>query len=209
MDAAIPVWIKNTFQPGEAGTKITAAPSERVSPVRAVSSLAPVAMITLVTRPDVHFADIFGRLYLRLAHDHVDVPFTTQSSSENALGLALREQDLERVLHSIQRHFRTELSHGVLRPPRVERDLAVVAVLGQQMKGVPGVLARVFGAVARCGVSVVAVAQGASEMNICFAVPAAQAPQVVAAVHDEFMGAATNEVLAGHSAEQTEASLLS
>lgn len=187
MEAGIPVWIKNSFEPELSGTKITATATLGASPVRAVTVVCRASLVKLTTRWDVHFAEIFGRLWLRLAQDHVDVLFSTQSSSENSLGLVLRDQDAEHVVHAIKRLFRTELKHGVLRPITVDSEIAVVAVLGQAMKGTPGILGRLFSAVARHGVSVIAVAQGASELNICFAVPGAAASTVVQAVHEEFL----------------------
>ena len=120
----------------------------------------------------------------------MDVLFATQSSSQDSLGLVLREEDTEHVVDAIQRLFRTELKHGVLSPISVHRDVAVVAVLGSGMKGRCGILGRLFSAVARNNVSVIAVAQGASELNICFAVTASRVNDVLRAVHQEFMGEA-------------------
>ena len=191
MQAGIPVWIKNSFAPEVAGTRIAASVAPIGSPVKAVTAVTQASLLTLTTRRDVHFAEIFGRLFLRLAHEHVDVLFSTQSSSENALGLVFREADTEHVLGVIQRLFRNELKHGILNQVSVQRDIAVIAVLGETMKGTFGILARLFGAVARRNVSVIAVAQGASELNICFAVPSVSANDVVHAVHQEFLGAAS------------------
>lgn len=187
MERAIPVWIKNSFKPDAPGTKIVESlpPSDRA--VKAVTAVTQASLVTLTTRRDVHFAEVFGRLFLRLAHEHVDVLFSTQSSSEDSLGLVLREPDSERVVHAIQRLFRTELKHGVLNPVAVHRDIAVIAVLGSGMKGTCGILGRLFSVVARNNVSVIAVAQGASELNICFAVTASRVDDVVRAVHHEFL----------------------
>src|SRR5437868_8407477 len=189
MERGIPVWIKNSFRPELAGTKIVESLPLSNHPVKAVTAVTQAALVTLTTRRDVHFAEIFGRLFLRLGHEHIDVLFSTQSSSEDSLGLVLREQDTEHVVLAIQRLFRTELKHGVLNPVSVHRDVAVIAVLGSGMKGTCGILGRLFSAVARNNVSVIAVAQGASELNICFAVTAARANDVVRAVHDEFLSA--------------------
>jgi aspartokinase/homoserine dehydrogenase 1 len=187
MDGGIPVWIKNSFKPEVPGTKIVASLPESTRPVKAVTAVTQASLVTLTTRRDVHFAEIFGRLFLRLGHEHVDVLFSTQSSSEDSLGLVLRESDTERVVHAIQRLFRTELKHGVLNPVTVHRDVAVIAVLGSGMKGTCGILGRLFSVVARTNVSVIAVAQGASELNICFAVTNARVDDVVQAVHQEFL----------------------
>ena len=187
MERGIPVWIKNSFKPEVPGTRIVESLPVSSHPVKAITAVTQASLVTLTTRRDVHFAEMFGRLFLRLGHEHVDVLFSTQSSSENSLGLVLREPDTERVVHAIQRLFRTELKHGVLNPVTVHRDIAVIAVLGSGMKGYCGILGRLFSVVARNNVSVIAVAQGASELNICFAVTNSRADDVVRAVHDEFL----------------------
>ncbi len=184
-EAGFPVWIKNSFRPEVAGTKITHDAQPANSPVKSVTSVKNATLISLVTRGDVHPAEFWGRLFLRLGQEQIEVLFATQSSPEHALGLVLRKDDATRVLKLINSTFRMELAQGVLSPVEVE-DIAVVAVLGESMKGKCGILGRVFSAVARQEVSVIAVAQGASELSICFAVPAARGAEVVRAIHDEF-----------------------
>ena len=186
MELGIPVWIKNSFRPELPGTKIASHAVSNSSPVKAITAVKQACLVALTTQRDVHFAEIFGRLFLRLGHDHTDVLFSTQSSSENSLGLVLRDSDTEHVMQIIQHLFRTELKHHVLAPPSVQRDIAAIVVLGESMRGQWGVLARLFSAVARLNVSVIAVAQGATELNICFAVPSARADEVLRAVHGEF-----------------------
>ena len=184
-EAGFPVWIKNSFRPDVAGTKITHDARPANSPVKSVTSVKDATLISLVTRRDVHPVELWGRLFLRLGQEQIEVLFATQSSPEHALGLVLRREDAARVLKLINTVFRMELAQGVLNPAVVE-DIAVVAVLGESMKGTCGILGRVFSAVARREVSVIAVAQGASELSICFAVPASRGTEVVRAVHDEF-----------------------
>ena len=201
MERGIPVWIKNSFKPELPGTKIVEALPASNHPVKAVTAVTQASLVTLTTRRDVHFAEIFGRLFLRLGHERIDVLFSTQSSSEDSLGLVLREQDTEHVVHAVQRLFRTELKHGVLNPVSVHRDIAVIAVLGSGMKGTCGILGRLFSVVARNNVSVIAVAQGASELNICFAVTASRVNDVLRAIHQEFLSPA-GESAQKHAATQ-------
>jgi aspartate kinase len=185
-EAGFPVWIKNSFRPEVAGTKITHDARPANSPVKSVTSVKDATLISLFTRRDVHPVELWGRLFLRLGQEQIEVLFATQSSPEHALGLVLRNADATRVLQLIHSIFRIELAQGVLLPPDVNNEIAVVAVLGESMKGTCGILGRVFSAVARCDVSVIAVAQGASELSICFAVSAARSAEIVRAVHDEF-----------------------
>src|ERR1044071_1711311 len=185
-EAGFPVWIKNSFRPEVAGTKITHDARPANSPVKSVTSVKDATLISLFTRRDVHPVELWGRLFLRLGQEQIEVLFATQSSPEHALGLVLRKDDAARVLQLINSIFRIELAQGVLLPAEVNNEIAVVAVLGESMKGTCGILGRVFSAVARREVSVIAVAQGASELSICFAVAAARGAEVVRAVHDEF-----------------------
>ncbi len=191
-EAGFPVWIKNSFRPEVAGTKITHAAQPANSPVKSVTSVKDATLITLVTRRDVHPVELWGRLFLRLGQEQTEVLFATQSSPEHALGLVLRKDDAVRVLKLIQTIFRIELAQGVLSAVQVNDEIAVIAVLGESMKGTCGILGRVFAAVARREVSVIAVAQGASELSICFAVAASRGAEVVRAVHDEFCGQAAS-----------------
>jgi bifunctional aspartokinase / homoserine dehydrogenase 1 len=185
-DAGIPVWIKNSFRPQVPGTRITQAARTSDSPVKSVTSVKDATLITLVTRRDVHPVELWGRLFLRLGQEQIEVLFATQSSPEHALGLVLRKEEAARVLKLINIIFRMELAQGVLNPVEVNNEIAVIAVLGESMKGTCGILGRVFSAVARCEVSVIAVAQGASELSICFAVSGQHGGRVVRAVHEEF-----------------------
>jgi aspartokinase/homoserine dehydrogenase 1 len=183
--AGFPVWIKNSFRPEGAGTKITRDARPGNSPVKSVTSVKDAALISLVTRRDVHPVELWGRLFLRMGQEQIEVLFATQSSPEHALGLVLRKEDALRVLKLINVIFRIELAQGVLSPAEIE-NIEVVAVLGESMKGTCGILGRVFSAVARREVSVIAVAQGASELSICFAVARSRGAEVVRAVHNEF-----------------------
>ena len=196
MDAGIPVWIKNSFQPDAAGTKITKTTASVSSPVKAVTCVNHATLLTLVTGREVHSAELFGRLFLRIGQERIDTLFATQSSPEHALGLVLRREDGARVLKLIQSIFRIELSQGVLNPVNVQNDIAVITVLGESMRGTPGIIGRVFSGVARENVSVIAVAQGASELSICFAVPSVSCADVVRTVHSEFCSQAEFDVAA-------------
>jgi aspartate kinase len=191
-EAGFPVWIKNSFRPEVAGTKITHDARPANSPVKSVTSVKDATLISLFTRRDIHPVELWGRLFLRLGQEQIEVLFATQSSPEHALGLVLRKDDAVRVLQLVQSIFRIELAQGVLRPAEVNNEIAVVAVLGESMKGTCGILGRVFSAVARRDVSVIAVAQGASELSICFAVAASRGAEVVRAIHDEFCPAGAN-----------------
>ena len=184
--ANIPVWIKNSLRPEARGTRISnRTASDGRASVKAVTAVARAALITLTTAGDSHSGEIFGRLFLALAGEHIHLLLAIHSS-QDSLGLLVRESDEAHVLSLIKRRFPAELKHGILSSVVQEGNVAAVAVIGEAMKGKPGILARLFGAVADKNISVIAAAQGANELNICFAVPAEAANTVVLAVHEEF-----------------------
>jgi aspartate kinase len=76
--------------------------------------------------------------------------------------------------------------NGVIKAVTAIRDLTLVTLEGRGMLGVPGVAARTFGTVASTGTSVPLITQASSEQSICFAVPAAAAEKVIAALERSF-----------------------
>ena len=187
MESGIPVRIKNSFKPDLPGTKITSISLGSAGPIKAVTAMSKATLVTIRVGSELYLAaEILGRLFLRLGHDHADILFSMQSSAENSLGLVLREEETERALASIERVFRSELRQRIIESVNVQRELAVVAVMGENMKTTPDVLARLFTAVSRCHVNVLAATQGANELSICFAIPSHSAPDVVRSVHAEF-----------------------
>ncbi len=187
MEAAIPVWVKNSFAPEVPGTRIVARMASQGATVKAVTAVMQASLITLTSHRGTHFTDMIGRLFQRLGREPVDMLMATQSSSENSLALVVRAADAEVVAREIHHLFRMELKHGVLDPLSIQNDVAVIAVLGEGMKGMSGTIGRLFSAVAATKESVIAVAQGTSELNICFAIRSAGAPTVIRAVHEEFL----------------------
>ena len=192
IQAGFPIWIKNSFRPEVPGTRIApVVPSEArpaESPVKAVTCVTRAALIMLVTRGDVHPAELIGKLFSRFGQERLDMLFSMQSSPDHTLGLVMREEDSAHAVRLIQNTFRIELAQGLLEPISVQNNVGVIAVLGEAMKGTCGVLARLFSAVARTRISVIAAAQGASQLSICFAVPSETCATVVRAVHAEFCG---------------------
>ena len=187
MESRIPLRIKNSLQPDLPGTKITATSMGGNGPIKAVTAMPNATLVTLRVRNELHVAaEIVGRLFLRLAHDRVDILFSMQSSAENSFGLVLRGEDTDRVIASIERVFRSELREGAVESINVERDLGVVAVMGENLKRAPDVVGRLFHAVSKSQATVIAVTHGASELSICFAVPSRSVSEAVKAVHDEF-----------------------
>jgi aspartokinase/homoserine dehydrogenase 1 len=109
-----------------------------------------------------------------------------QASSESSIGFTVPAADADRAVQSLRRVFERELAAGLIDGVTTTRDVAVIAIVGEGMVGTPGISARLFGALARGRINVVAIAQGSSERNISFVVAGADAGEAVRRVHAEF-----------------------
>jgi aspartokinase/homoserine dehydrogenase 1 len=181
----IPIYIKNTFNPKAPGTCIsqTAESWERVA--KGITAVEDIALLTLRGIAMVGVPGTAERLFRALASHRVNVVLISQASSEHTICFAVSNSDVERARRAVGEEFRFELHNGLTlldeRP-----NQTVVAIVGEGMKGTPGVSGRVFDALGRNNVNVSAIAQGASERNISFVVDSAQRIRALNVVHEAF-----------------------
>lgn len=178
----IPVRMRNTFNPDCQGTRIEDGTGELVT-VRAVLGMGSSVLITVSGAAMVGRPGTAAHLFEALARQRVNVQMISQSVSEASISVVVARNHLDRAQAALEAQL---LRSGVARDVAVEEDVMVVAVVGSGMAGMPGVAARVFGAAARGGVNVMAIAQGSSELSICFVVAGGSGLAVLQALHDEF-----------------------
>ncbi|HWP83884.1 MAG TPA: aspartate kinase [Terriglobia bacterium] len=185
----IPVWIKNTFAPDKPGTRIGPPRPDSAKGAKAVTSLAPVAMLTLRSNGTPGTTELLARAFTALAHADVDILMVTQASYQNSFCFLAPQALAERARASLEQAFRLELNHAYLETPE-RQDVAALALIGEGMRGIPGIAARLFGALGRERINVIAIAQGASESNISLVVSLEDRAAAVKAIHKEFIEAA-------------------
>jgi aspartokinase/homoserine dehydrogenase 1 len=127
-----------------------------------------------------------ARTFNSLSAEDIPTLMVTQSSADNVLCLAVHDADLRRVKALLEKTFELELLHDYMASIEVLSHVAIVVAIGENMKGTPGIAGRVFGALGRHGINVVAIAQGSSELSISFAVKSSDVKEAVKAVHEEF-----------------------
>ncbi len=186
IEARIPVRILNTFAPADHGTTITAEPVVDGSVVKATTSLGGLGLITVQGAGMSGVPGFAARVFDTTAAERVSVLMISQSSSENSICLVVPKESTDRLRRALERMFSVELQRHDVERVTVEAPVAIVAAVGEGMRGTPGVAARVFGALGRGKVNVVAIAQGSSELNISLVVQEAQREAAVRAIHDEF-----------------------
>lgn len=195
MDAGIPVWIKNTFAPKDTGTLIEHEVREgHKGPVRGISSINDMALLSLEGSGMVGVPGVAGRLFQALASQSINVILITQGSSEFSICVGVAGNDAEAAQTAVNGAFSLEVSQGSIQPVRLETHLAVVALVGDNMKSHPGISGRMFGALGRNGVNVRAIAQGASEKNISSVVAAEDVKKAVNVLHEAFFETAYKQL---------------
>jgi aspartokinase/homoserine dehydrogenase 1 len=180
--AGIPLVIRNSFRPDAPGTTI-AARGDGKTGVRAVTSIPGMCLLSLDGRGMTGVPGIAARVFGATARLGVSVVMFSQASSEQNIALVIPEADRSRTVAALEQEFRYEKLAGAIDGVSARAPVAVVAAVGDGMRGTPGIAAKVFAAVARAGVNVEAIAQGSSECNISFAVDEADRVAAVRALH--------------------------
>lgn len=187
----IPIVIRNTFDLDFAGTTIRHDCRASTLPIKGISSINDVSVINVEGSGMVGKAGFSGRLFSLLAREQINVILITQASSEHSITFAVAPQDAVRARQLIGQEFELELEARKLELPRIEDGLAVLAIVGENMKQTPGMAGKLFQALGRNGVNVRAIAQGSSEYNISVIIGRADLAKALNAVHDAFFVALT------------------
>ncbi len=190
----IPLFIKNTFNPGFGGTYITDKRDPSGHAVTGISSINKVAMLTLQGGGMVGVPGIAGRLFGSLAKAGISVILITQGSSEHSITFAITPEVAFRAKQQVEAEFEYEIEKGMVEPLKIESDLSVIAIIGENMRFRPGIAGRMFQALGKNGVNVVAIAQGSSELNISVVVAHADEAKAMNALHEAFFLSDTKEL---------------
>jgi aspartokinase/homoserine dehydrogenase 1 len=180
--AGIPLVIRNSFRPEGKGTTI-AARGAGGQGIRAVTAIPGLCLLSLDGKGMTGVPGIAARVFGATARLGVSVVMFSQASSEQNIALVVPEGDRARTVAALEQEFRYERLTGAIDAVHARAPVAVVAAVGDGMRGTPGIAARVFGAVARARVNVEAIAQGSSECNISFAVEEKDRVAAVRALH--------------------------
>jgi bifunctional aspartokinase / homoserine dehydrogenase 1 len=190
--AGIPVWIRNSFAPERPGTKITPEGRSNGGGVKALTAIRDVALITVGGPGIVGLPDVVGRTFSTTAALKANVLLISQSSSQNDICFIVTTEDAPRTVEALRKEFAQDVAHEKVEHITLDPNIAIVAVVGENMRGIPGIAARTFSSVARENVNLIAIAQGSSESNISFVVAERDMKTALEAAHREFgLGAPT------------------
>jgi len=186
MQAAIPVWIRNSFAPEQKGTKITPKGQSIGGGVKALTAIQDVALISVGGPGIVGLPDVVGRTFSTTAEVRANVLLISQSSSQNDICFIVSGADAKRTVDALRKEFAQDLAHEKVEHITVGTDIAIVAVVGENMRGTPGIAGKTFNALGRDNVNLIAIAQGSSESNISFVVEEKSMKAALNTTHREF-----------------------
>jgi bifunctional aspartokinase / homoserine dehydrogenase 1 len=184
--AGVPVLIRNSFAPEKPGTRIIARGPSNGGGVKALTGIRDVSLITVGGPGIVGLTDVLARSFAATAALRVNVLFVSQSSSQNDICFVIPTADQARTVAALRDAFAPEIAEQTVEHVSVDGNIAVVAVVGENMRGIPGVAGRTFGALGCEGVNIIAIAQGSSEYNISLVVEATSMQRSLATLHKEF-----------------------
>jgi len=181
----IPLWVKNTFNPGCAGTRIVREAEDASGAVKAVTAIQGLSMVTVEGRGMLGVPGIAARTFAAVASQGASVLMISQASSEQSICFVIPTDAVPQVVTALEEEMATELRRRDVDRVSSLDDVVIVTAVGAGLRNTPGVAARTFGALAQSNINVIAVAQGSSECSISLAVSAESAGDAVRQIHNE------------------------
>ncbi len=182
----IPIRIKNTFVPDFPGTVVRARVTRNGSTIKGITSISDIALLRVQGSGMIGVSGVAGRLFNALARHRISIILITQASSEHSICFAVEPHAAEEARTIIEQEFEMEIELHRVEPVVIEAGLAIIAVVGENMRRTAGVSAKLFQALGSNGVNVKAIAQGSSELNISVVVDKENESRALNVIHDAF-----------------------
>ncbi len=187
VEKGLPILIKNALNPAARGTLISSSSGARAREVTGIASIENVALVNVEGGGMIGVPGIASKVFLALARERVNVIMISQASSEHSICLVCSSAEAGAALAALERELEKEIRLKKILPPELVGDLEIIAIIGERMRGTPGISGRLFGALGSERVNVLAIAQGSSELNISLVVERADKVRALNAIHRAFL----------------------
>ena len=192
MNKNIPILVKNTFNASHPGTIISMNSDVSDQVVKGISSLNEVSLLSIYGSGMLGVSGVSGRIFSALAKEKINVLLISQASSEHSICIAIQTNDSKIALETLMNEFKIELEEKSISAISCENELAIVAVVGSQMKKLPGIASRILSPLGKNGINIIAIAQGSSEINISIVIAKKMLYKALNVLHQSIF---ENEVL--------------
>ncbi len=191
VDKGIPILIKNTLNPSAPGTVISGSARRSSRPITGIASIENVAIVNVEGGGMIGVPGFASRVFSALARAGVNVIMISQASSEHSICLVFRAGEAEAAMRSLSAELAREIAGGRVQQPQLVNDLEIIAIIGENMRGTPGISGRLFSALGADRINVLAIAQGSSERNISFVIDRKDKLRALGALHRAFLEGAS------------------
>jgi len=186
LDKKIPILIKNTLLPDDKGTLITDKALGKDYTVKGISHIEDIALLTLEGNGMVGVPGISRRLFGALSEKKINVKFITQASSEHSICLAIDISESDLAKQAVDSTFEFEILQHKINPLQVENELAIIALVGDNMKSHQGISGKMFSELGNNNVNIRAIAQGSTEKNISAVISKKDVKKALNTLHAAF-----------------------
>ncbi|RKS98350.1 bifunctional aspartate kinase/homoserine dehydrogenase I [Flavobacterium sp. 123] len=190
----IPILIKNTFEPEAEGTYISNEITSQTNPVKGISHIDNISLLTLEGSGMIGVSGSSKRLFEVLSNESINVIFITQASSEHSICIGIQNSDAETAETAINKAFEIEIAQNKIDPCIVEKNLCIIALVGENMKNHQGLSGRMFSTLGKNNVNIRAIAQGASERNISAVINERDVKKALNTLHENFFEENTKQL---------------
>lgn len=190
----IPILIKNTFEPEAEGTYISNEITSQANPVKGISHIDNISLLTLEGPGMIGVSGSSKRLFEVLSNESINVIFITQASSEHSICIGIQNTDAETAEAAINKAFEIEIAQNKIDPCIVEKNLCIIALVGENMKNHQGLSGRMFSTLGKNNVNIRAIAQGASERNISAVINERDVKKALNTLHENFFEENTKQL---------------
>ncbi len=195
MAKGIPLYIKNTFDPGHPGTRIhTSTDTSSGTTIKGISTMSDIAVLNIEGSGMAGIPGVSARLFSCLAAKDINVILITQASSEQSITFVTSGKDAKNAKNAVEKEFERYISSHKIKPVTMRTDQCIVAVVGEGMASLPGVAADVFGGLGKNGINVSVIAQGSSELNISLVIDKKDQSKALNVIHETFFSSDAKQV---------------
>ncbi|RUA10669.1 MAG: bifunctional aspartate kinase/homoserine dehydrogenase I [Flavobacteriia bacterium] len=182
----IPIAIKNTFEPENPGTLIAKNNNGNGKTVRGISHVGNISLLSLEGPGMIGIPGISKRFFETLSLKNISIVLITQASSEHSICVGIADEDVDVAAEAVNDTFAYEISSKKIKPVIVEKDLTIVALVGDNMKSHQGLSGKMFSTLGKNNVNIRAIAQGASERNISAVIKKDDVKKALNSLHETF-----------------------
>ncbi|GAA4899514.1 bifunctional aspartate kinase/homoserine dehydrogenase I [Flaviramulus aquimarinus] len=190
----IPIHIKNTLEPDAAGTVISNEDIKSSNPVKGISNINNIALLTLEGSGMVGIPGFSKRLFETLSQEKINVIMITQASSEHSICLGIEDKESKNAKNAIDAVFENEIALGKIEPIIIETGLSIIALVGDNMKNHQGISGKMFSSLGKNNINIRAIAQGASEKNITAVIDEKDIKKALNTLHEQFFESKTKQL---------------